>query len=316
MFTRRHFFQTATTAALTATTVAHSLAQSSGSATSAAPRPISKAQRAHKKGFMMATLRGPTAEKLTVLDRFKLLADAGFHGVELMSAMDRKEVLDARSAAGLEIPSVVVATHWAKPLSEPSEEIRAVGLEGLRHALRDAHAYGAKSVLLVPGKVTKTVSYADAYRRSRDEIAKALPLAASLGVIIAIENVWNQFLLSPLEAVSYVDSFNSPWVKWHFDAGNVINFGYPEDWIRTLRERIVQVHVKEFNRKQRDTRGPYAGFEADLFDGDADWPAVMAALDEIGYSGWIIAEQWRPPGMEDGAWLKHLSRKLDALIAA
>jgi len=265
----------------------------------------------------MATLRGPTAEKRSVLDRFKLLAAAGFDGVEVMSAQDQAEVLAARDATKLEIPSVCVSTHWAKPLTDPSAEVRAVGLEGLRQGLRDAKAYNSKSVLLVPGKVTKTVSYADAYDRSREEIAKAVPLAASLGVIIAIENVWNQFLLSPLEAVSYVDSFKSPWVQWHFDAGNIVNTGFPEQWIRTLGKRIVQVHVKEFNRKVRDTRGPSAGFEADLFDGDADWPAVMAALDEIHYSGWIIAEQYRLPAMvDDGEWLKHLSRKLDALISA
>jgi len=115
-----------------------------------------------------------------------------------------------------------------------------------------------------------------------------------VGVTIAIENVWNRFLLSPLEAVTYVDAFKSPRVRWHFDAGNVANTGWPEQWVRTLGSRIVKVHVKEFSRKLRDEKGPSAGFQVDLFEGDSDWPAVMAALDEVGYAGWMIAEQYRP----------------------
>lgn len=265
---------------------------------------------------MWATLRGGTADKLSVLDKFKLLAAAGFHGAEVPSAMDQEEILAAMKTTGLKVPSIVVATHWAKPLTDPSTEVRAVGLEGLRQALRDAKAYGAKSVLLVPGRVTKDVSYADAYTRSQEEIAKALPLAESLGVIIAIENVWNQFLLSPLEAVRYVDSFKSKWVRWHFDVGNVVTFGFPDQWIKILGERIVQVHVKEYSRKLRDTKGPYAGFQVDLMEGDSDWPAVMAALDRIHYSGWLITEQYRPPDIDDAAWLRHLSAKLDAIVAA
>ncbi|MEI8195467.1 MAG: TIM barrel protein, partial [Phycisphaerae bacterium] len=127
----------------------------------------------------------------------------------------------ARDAAGLQIPSVVIATHWTHPLSSPNPTMRATGLEGLRQGLRDAKAYGASSVLLVPGVVNKDISYDDAYSRSFAEIQKAVPLAESLGVAIAIENVWNKFLLSPREAAAYVDAFKSPAVKWHFDVGNV-----------------------------------------------------------------------------------------------
>ena len=163
--------------------------------------------------------------------------------------------------------------------------------------------------------MTKDVSYAQAYERSVVEIKKAVPLAESLGVAIAIENVWNQFLLSPLEAVRYVDSFNSPFVRWHFDAGNVVNTGWPEQWVRTLGSRIVKIHVKEFSRKVRDEKGLRRGFEVDLFEGDSDWPAIMTALDEVNYSGWLITEQYRPPGMTDAAWLSHLSGKLDDVIA-
>ena len=121
----------------------------------------------------------------------------------------------------------------------------------------------ASSVLLVPAVVSKDVSYSDAYTRSVAEIKKALPLAEELGGAIAIENVWNQFLLSPLEAVSYVDSFNSPMVRWHFDVGNVVHQGWPEHWIRVLGPRVAKVHVKEYSRKLRDTKGPRAGFDVE-----------------------------------------------------
>jgi hexulose-6-phosphate isomerase len=282
----------------------------------AQPAPGPAKKRALKKGFMYGTLRSPTAQQLDVLGRFRLLRDAGFDGVEVNSAMDQREVLAARDQTGLAIPSVVISTHWAKPLSDPNPAARQVGLDGLLQGLRDAKAYGASSVLLVPAVVTKEVSYADAYTRSVAEITKAVPLAESLGVVIAIENVWNRFLLSPLEAVAYVDAFKSPMVRWHFDAGNVANTGWPEHWVRTLGARIVKVHVKEFSRKLRDEKGPAAGFNVDLFEGDSDWPKVLAALDEVGYAGWMIAEQYRPPGFEDAAWLAHLAKKMDAVIAS
>jgi len=275
----------------------------------------SAAKRANKKGFMWGTLTSKTSQQLSVREKFALLREAGFHGVEVNSAMDQKEVLAARDATGLEIPSVVISTHWAKPLSDPNPTARQVGLDGLLQGLRDAKAYGATSVLLVPAVVKKDVSYADAYTRSVAEIKKAVPLAEELGVAIAIENVWNQFLLSPLEAAAYVDSFKSPSVRWHFDVGNIVNTGFPEQWIRTLGPRIAKVHVKEYSRKLREEKGPRAGFAVELMAGDSDWPAVMTALDSIGYTGWLITEQYRPPEVTDAEWLAGLVKKLDQIIA-
>lgn len=306
---------------LLATTAAAALAplargQTAPAAAPAAPVPAGGKRRSHKKGFMFGTLGGATAQKLSVFEKFKLLQAAAFDGVEVNSGMDQAEVLAARDQTGLAIPSVVISTHWAKPLSDPSPAAREIGLEGLKQGLRDAKAYGASSVLLVPAVVTKEVSYAEAYARSVEEITKAIPLAESLGVMIAIENVWNRFLLSPLEAVAYVDAFKSPMVRWHLDAGNVANTGWPEHWIQTLGPRIVQVHIKEYSRKLRDEKGPYAGFRVDLFDGDCDWPTVMRALDAVGYSGWLIAEQYRPPEFDDAGWLVHLSKKMDQVIAS
>jgi L-ribulose-5-phosphate 3-epimerase len=133
--------------------------------------------------------------------------------------------------------------------------VRAEGLEAQKQTMRDGKRYGASSVLLVPGVVSKEVSYADAYTRSQAEIRKAIPLAEELGIKIAIENVWNYFLLSPLEAARYVDEFHSPAVGWHFDVGNILNYVWPEQWIRILGPRLQQLHIKEFSRKKRDTEG-------------------------------------------------------------
>jgi hexulose-6-phosphate isomerase len=229
--------------------------------------------------------------------------------------MNQEEVLAARDACGLEIPSVVVSTHWTHPLSSPNPTMRETGLGGLKQGLQDAKAYGASSVLLVPGVVNKDISYVDAYTRSMAEIRKAVPLAESLGVAIAIENVWNAFLMSPLEAAAYVDAFNSPMVRWHFDVGNVINTGWPQHWIDVLGSRIAAVHVKEYSRKLRDEKGPREGFKVELLAGDSDWPAVMAALDSAQYSGWFISEQYRPPGITDAEWLSGLTAKMDQILA-
>jgi hexulose-6-phosphate isomerase len=309
---RREFIQTSVALAALAPHVVGGAEKRSTA--SAAPK--AKKPREYKKGYMNGSFRADPKNKQTIRERFQLLRDAGFAGIEIPGGLDQKEILAAQDATGLQMASVTISTHWSRPLSDPNPSVRQTGLEGLLQGLRDAKAYGANSVLLVPAVVTKQVSYADAYARSVVEIKKAVPLAESLGVAIAIENVWNQFLLSPLEAAAYADSFKSPMVRWHFDVGNVVNTGWPEQWIRTLGRRIAKVHVKEFSRKLRDEKGLRAGFQVNLFDGDSDWPAVMAALDDTGYSGWLITEQYRPPGQTDAEWFAHLSAKLDKIIAS
>jgi hexulose-6-phosphate isomerase len=210
--------------------------------------------------------------------------------------------LRARDETGLVIPSVCGVHHWSKPLSHPDAKVRAEGLAALQQTLKDAKRYGASSVLLVPAVVNKEVSYDQAYERSQAEIRKAIPLAEELSVKIAIENVWNQFLLSPLEARRYVDEFKSPAVGWHFDVGNVITYGWPEQWVRILGKRIQKLHIKEFSRKKRDKEGLWKGFDVPLLEGDDDWPSVMKALDEVGWSGWAMTEQGggdTPEGLRD-----------------
>jgi L-ribulose-5-phosphate 3-epimerase len=266
-------------------------------------------KRSLKKGIMWATV----GVKGSVLEKMAAVKAAGFEGVEMMSHMDQDEVLRARDQTGLVIPSVCGAKHWAKPLSDPDPNVRAEGLAALQQTLRDAKRYGATSVLLVPAIVNERVSYADAYSRSQAEIRKALPLAEELGIKIAIENVWNQFLLSPLEAARYVDEFNSPAVGWHFDVGNLVAYGWPEQWIRILGKRIQKLHIKEFSRKKRDREGMRKGFDVALLEGDNNWPAVMKALDDIGYHGWGIAEQ---SGGDNPDGLKDISDRMTRIFAS
>lgn len=262
-----------------------------------------------RKAIMYATIQ----MDVPIMAKFKAVKEAGFAGIEPMSHMPQSEVLDAFAASGLKPASVCCSTHWKQPLSDPDPAVRKAGLDGLLQALRDAKAYGASSVLLVPAVVNKKVSYTDAYTRSQMEIRKAIPLARELGVKIAIENVWNQFLLSPIEAARYVDEFESPAVGWHFDVGNVITYGFPEQWIRILGKRITKVHIKEYSRAKRDKQGPSAGFQTPFLTGDNDWPAVMAALDEVGYTGWGIAEQ---PGGNSPEGLKTLATAMDQIFAS
>ncbi len=245
--------------------------------------------------------------------KFQAVKAAGFEGIEPMSHLPQSEVQDAFAATGLKPASVCCATHWQKPLSDPDPAVRQAGLDGLLQALRDAKAYGASSVLLVPAVVNKKVSYTDAYARSQIEIRKAIPVARDLGVKIAIENVWNQFLLSPIEAARYVDEFESPSVGWHLDIGNVVTYGFPEQWVRILGKRITKLHIKEYSRAKRDKEGPSAGFKVAYMTGDDDWPAVMAALDEVGYTGWGIAEQ---PGGDTPEGLKTLAAGMDQIFAS
>jgi len=266
-------------------------------------------KRAIKKAIMYATVGFPGS----VMEKFAAIKAAGFEGVEAMSHMDQKEVLAARDKHGLQIPSVCGQHHWARPLTDPNPSVREQGVEALKQTLRDAKAYGATSILLVPGVVNQNISYADAYTRSQAEIKKALPLAEELQVKIAIENVWNMFLLSPLEAARYVDEFNSPWVGWHLDIGNLINYGWPEQWVRILGKRIQKLHIKEYSRKKRDKEGPYAGFNVPFLEGDNNWPAIMKALDEVGYTGWGIAEQGGG-GTAEG--LKDLADRMDKIFAS
>jgi L-ribulose-5-phosphate 3-epimerase len=280
----------------------------------ARPQPASTPKRTLRKAVMF----GMVGEGDTIADRFRILRDCGFEGVEMdsPSALNPDEILKARDDTGLMVHGLVDSVHWQMTLSNPDAAVRAEGVKALETALRDGKKFGATSVLLVPGIVNGDVGYDEAYTRSQEEIRKVLPLGAEMGVKIAIENVWNQFLLSPLEAARYVDEFASPWVGFHFDIGNVINFGYPDQWVRILGKRTLKLHIKDFSRKKRDEQGLWKGFDVELGDGDAGWAATMKALDETGYST-APGGNWGTAEVRGGdrTRLKQISEQMDRLFA-
>lgn len=249
----------------------------------------------------------------TLAEKFALARDCGFEGIEMdgPSGHALEDVLAARDRSGLAIPSVVDSVHWQFSLGDSDPAVRAKGRAGLEAALRDAHAYGARSVLLVPAVVDKKRPYDEAWKHAATEIRAVVPLAHELGVRIAVENVWNNFILSPLEARRFLDEIDSPQVGWHLDLGNLLAYGWPEQWVRILGPRILQLHVKEFSRKKMDEEGRWAGFAVELGEGDNDWPAITKALDEIGYDGWAIAEV----GGGDEARLRDVSARMDRILA-
>ena len=257
-----------------ATALAASIAGASGAV--ANERPLAR----WKKAFMLGGLR-----KGDPKPAFRLLKEAGFDGVELLSPnnLDLREVLAARDETGLLIHGVSGARHWQDPLSDPDPQVVARGMEAIAQEFLDCKAYGGTTVLVVPAVVNRKVGYRDAYKRSQENIRKLIPGAAASGVKIAIEEVWNKFLLSPIEFARYIDEFESPWVGAYFDVGNVVEFGYPEEWIRELSKRILKVHIKEYASDKR--------FNYRLGEGrEIDWGAVTGALRDCGYDGWITAE--------------------------
>jgi hexulose-6-phosphate isomerase len=284
--------------------------KTSGGLVAAAAMPAMGPQqdRAIRKAVKFEMIAG----EMSVLEKFQLLQRLGFDGVELMgpAGYNPDEVVAARDATGIVIHGVVNSEHWRSPLSDPDPAVRRRGREALERALVDCNRYGGTTVLLVPAVVNKQVSYADAWQRSRAEIREVLPRAEALGIRIAIENVWNNFLLSPLEAARYIDEFESPWIGWYFDVGNVVRYGWPQHWIRTLDQRILKLDIKEYSRQKRDNEGLWKGFDVEIGDGDCDWPLVRAALRDIGFTGWATAEVRGG----DAARLENIAQRMEAVL--
>lgn len=261
-----------------------------------APLPI-------KKGVLLDMLPA----KLSYADRLKMARDVGFDVIQAPTTPDQseaEEIKKASDAANVRIDSVMNMDHWKYPLSSADAAVVEKSLEGMRTSLHNAKLWGSDAVLLVPAVVNPQTSYRDAWTRSQKQIRKLLPLAEELKVVIAIEEVWNKFLLSPLEMAAYVSEFKSPWIQAWFDVGNVLLYGYPQDWIRTLGKSIAKVHLKDFKRKED-------GYEwVNLGDGDVDWPAVREAFREIGYAGSATTEL----KAGDEAYLRDVSRRVDRLV--
>jgi L-ribulose-5-phosphate 3-epimerase len=263
---------------------------------SSAPLPI-------KKGLLLEML----PENLSYADRFKLARAVGFEVVQAPTEPDERKAEEIKSAAdgaNIRIDSVMNMDHWKFPLSSSDSAVLERSLAGMRTSLHNARLWGSDAVLLVPAVVNPQTSYRDAWTRSQKEIRKLIPLADDLKIVIAIEEVWNKFLLSPLEMASYIDEFHSPWIKAWFDVGNVLLYGYPQDWIRTLGKRIVKVHLKDFKRREDG----YAW--VNLGDGDVDWAAVRQAFTEIGYAGSAVTELEKG----DETYLRDVSSRVDRLV--
>jgi L-ribulose-5-phosphate 3-epimerase len=226
----------------------------------------------------------------SVEDRFNLIKELGFDGVEMDSPSDvnKEEVVRARDKTGIVIHGVVDSIHWNVRLSDPDPDVRAKGLEGLKTAIRDCKTYGGTTALLVPGRVgdQKTENYDQVWERSTAEVKKALPLAHELGVKIAIETVWNNFITKPEELCAYVDQFKDDHVGAYFDISNMIKFGpSPARWIRVLGKRMLKFDFKGYKHPKKD-ENPWVN----IGEGDEDWPEVLKALAEVGYEGFATSE--------------------------
>lgn len=267
---RRHFLKT--TAAAAAATVPFL-----GSAGQAAD---------NKPKLRKAVKFGMIKEGKSIQEKFELIKSLGFEGVELNSPsnIDRQEALSARDATGIVIHGVIDSIHWNVRLSDPDAAVRAKGVEALRTALDDAKFYGATTVLLVPGKVAdpENENYDQVYSRSQAEIRKVLPQAEKLGVKIAIEVVWNDFITKPEQLVQYVDDFQNPMVGAYFDCSNMLKYGVSSaDWIRALGKRMLKFDFKGYSHDKK---------WVPIGEGDENWPEVLKALADNGYDGWATSE--------------------------
>lgn len=254
---------------------------------------------------------GSLPPKLSLADRFALAKQAGLDGVEIPSDYENQQQVETLAAAaaeaGIRIHSVMCSSHWQFPLSSTDEEVREKAVEGVRHALWVAKWAGADTVLVVPGVVNADTSYAAAYEISHKSLLEALPTAEETGIRMGLENVWNKFLLSPLETREYIDSFESELVRAYFDIGNILLYGFPHQWIELLAERICKIHIKDFSVGKRDF--------VPLLTGDVDYPRVMNALRGVGYNGYLTAELAQYPQFHEQMVLDtgvHLQRIIDS----
>lgn len=255
---------------------------------------------------------GMINEKISVLDKFKLMQDLGFDGIELDSpgGANKKQARDASEKTGMPIHGVVDSTLWNIRLSSPDAATREKGLQDLLTAIRDSHFCGASSVLIVAGH-GKDGTQEEVASRSIAQIRKALPLAAKLGVHILIENVWNAFTYvhdGPADQTAdalakFIDDCNSPWVGSYFDIGNHRKYGVPSQWAKTLGKRIVKLDVKDFDHKKNKW--------ADIGQGTVDWSNVVAELGKLGFNGWATAEV----GGGDRKRLKQIKEQMDQVLA-
>jgi len=276
-----------------------------------AAAPAAQQAAAKTTGIQKSTLISMLPKERTYAERFAIARDAGFAGIEMQTMTRSDEAAEIREAAastGLKIHSVMNMDHWRLPLSSADAEVVKGSVAGMETSLRNAALWGADAVLLVPAVVDAATSYQDAWTRSQRVIKeRLLPMAGDLRVKIAVEEVWNKFLLSPIEFARYVDDFQSPWLRAYFDVGNVVIHAFPQDWIRTLGPRIVKIHLKDFQFDRKNARFAWKN----IGEGDIDWPEVRRALTEINYAGYVTTELQGG----DAAYLKDVSTRVDRFLA-
>ena len=227
----------------------------------------------------------------------------GFEGIELgiasqgvlthnTSQAECEEIVREAEKHGLDISGVASGEGWTTSPTANDEDVRLKIIDFTQKALQITHWLGSDAYLFVPGAVevfflpdAEVIPYDVCYQRASEAISQLVPVAEKLGVAIAVENVWNKFLLSPLEMREFIDNFNTSQVGVYFDVGNVLLTGYPDQWIRILGPRIKRVHIKDFKLSV----GNADGF-VDLLEGDVDFEAVKQALSEINYDGYVTAE--------------------------
>ncbi len=257
-----------------------------------------------KRKLYKALIIGMLPGKLSDAEKFRLAKKCGFDGIEARPMKDLKAAAEQAKIAreeGTPIHSLLYG--WWPPFTNRDPKVVGKKIEEMENALRCAKAMGANAVLLVPTRVTEEFSYQDAYKWSQEYVSRLIPTAEQTGVVVAVENVWNKFLLSPIEFARYLDELNSRWIKAYFDVGNVIIYGHAHHWIRTLGKRIVKIHLKDFKR---------SGYQwKNLLDGDVNWPEVRKALDEVDYNGYMTAEL----GGGDEAYLTDIAKRIDKFIA-
>ncbi|MGQ9631049.1 MAG: sugar phosphate isomerase/epimerase family protein [bacterium] len=256
----------------------------------------------------------------------RMAKEAGFEGIELNMSADGaitpesarteiERIAQSARKAGIAISSLCGGLLWDNPLTSGDPDVRERGKKIAAKSLEIASWLGADTVLVIPGFVgigfrpgSEVVPYDVAYERSLDAIKSLSEVAEKHKVFVGVENVWNKFLLSPLEMRDFVDKVGSPYVGVYFDVGNVLLTGYPEHWIRILGGRIKKVHLKDF----KTSIGNIEGF-VDLLEGDVNWPEVISALKEIGYDGYLVAEVF-PYKHHTEALLWNTSKSMDHIL--
>ncbi|MBR5156758.1 MAG: sugar phosphate isomerase/epimerase [Clostridia bacterium] len=275
-----------------------------------------------KKGISIWSFAEPSLKKC-----FELAKDAGFEGVEVAldtegevslksTKEDMEKVKQYAKDAGIELYSVASGLYWQKNYTANSEEVRREAIEITKKQLEIASWLGCQSILVVPGAVgvdfepgSDVVEYDVAYDRCLAALKELAPIAEKFKVELCIENVWNKFLLSPLEMRDMIDKVGSPYVCSYFDVGNVVYSGYPEHWIKILNKRIKKIHFKDYKREI----GTLSGF-VDLLAGNVDYVAVKKALDDIGYEGWVTAEMLPPYALYPETILYNTSNSMDKIL--